>query len=638
MAEENAVSATRTHSSLDKDKTALLVEVAQAGLGSTETVEQSDDLEGAHPRHKSTTRKWAAKKAADFSAAHPRSHSRVSRALLWLRGPRPKEELPHPNPILDIDFTVRGRRVRLPLESMLIKWTRPIRKPWLFFLLAAAYIIGIAFLSKAQSFSEVQGTPITCTGTLWRANNQCGLNGSLCLPLNTSSTIDFRCPPGCSGTILANPRTVGDQSIAYVPLIVGGGDADKTYRADSFVCAAAIHSGALSRDGGCGRLQLVGDHTDFVGSVSHGLESLGFPTTFPLGFRFAKEEDVPQCKELRHSALGLNVAVTALLFLAVAPKAILAYWSLVCIGFWHISLFSDPAGPLPDIERQMGLFLPLLFIAYVFWRVAYRHVLPVIMRAPIEACVLYGAPFWIGLLNNLTFDRLPLDRLTASDIGKRSGSIATLVVLIVVLVVCGLNQLRVIRKTGWLPHYVGWYIVGGLVLMVLALLPTLSLRLHHYIIPMLIIPATAFPTRASAIYQGLLLGLFLHGIARWDFASIVQTAASLRRDAVLGSVLPSFSITSGTYNSSMPINNQTLTWEPILESDRHLWAGFSLLIDDVERYVGLATNYSLAALDASLPHFFRLAYGSDALIGDYTNAATLWPNGTWVDPLPGPSY
>lgn len=30
-------------------------------------------------------------------------------------------------------------------------------------------------------------------------------------------------------------------------------------------------------------------------------------------------------------------------------------------------------------------------------------------------------------------------------------------------------------------------------------------------------------------------------------------------------------------------------------------------------------------------------YTSDGVAGDFTMPATLWPNGTWVDPLPGPS-
>lgn len=61
------------------------------------------------------------------------------------------------------------------------------------------------------------------------------------------------------------------------------------------------------------------------------------------------------------------------------------------------------------------------------------------------------------------------------------------------------------------------------------------------------------------------------------------------------------------------------------------------MVDDVERYTGAALNFSLASLQEGIPHFFRLAFQNDGTSGDYTMAATLWPNGTWIDPAPGPS-
>lgn len=90
-----------------------------------------------------------------------------------------------------------------------------------------------------------------------------------------------------------------------------------------------------------------------------------------------------------------------------------------------------------------------------------------------------------------------------------------------------INQIRVIRKTGWLPYYAAWYIAGGLVALVLSQLPNLQLRLHHYILAMVFMPGTGFPTRASAVYQGFLLGMFLNGVAAFGFDSILQTAADV---------------------------------------------------------------------------------------------------------------
>lgn len=121
-------------------------------------------------------------------------------------------------------------------------------------------------------------------------------------------------------------------------------------------------------------------------------------------------------------------------------------------------------------------------------------------------------------------EKIPIDRLTASDIKQQAGGIAAIVVLVIVLVVVAINQVRVIRTTGWLPYYLGWYILGGLIIAVLSQLPGLELRMyvslprrcrgwliqitlcsHHYIAAMVLIPGTAFPTRLSLVYQGYVL-------------------------------------------------------------------------------------------------------------------------------------
>lgn len=132
------------------------------------------------------------------------------------------------------------------------------------------------------------------------------------------------------------------------------------------------------------------------------------------------------------------------------------------------------------------------------------------------------------ILTNLTTDKIPIDRLTAADIKAQPGGLTALIIIIIVLILIVVNQIRVIRKTGWLPHYLRWYIFGGLTVLVLAFLPTLNLRIHHYVLAMALIPGTAFPTRLSAIYQGFLLGMFLNGAAAWGFDSILQTAAQVR--------------------------------------------------------------------------------------------------------------
>jgi len=275
----------------------------------------------------------------------------------------------------------------------------------------------------------------------------------------------------------------------------------------------------------------------------------------------------------------------------------------------------------------------VLFICYAFWRLAFRFTLPAFRKAPFESAVWYLATFWAGVLTNITTDKIPIETLTSSSIDKQRGAITALVIIVLIILVMVLNQIRIIRKTGYLPYYLGWYIAGGLVAVVLACLPGLVFRLHHYIISIALIPGTGFPTRPSAVYQGFLLGMFLNGAAAFGLDSILQTPAELVQDAPLGTTLPSFLTNSTSYNASIPFVNQTIFWDVLPDG----WDGFSLIVDDVERYVGTALNFSLAAFNASLPHFFRLALTSDGNLGDFTMPATLFPNGTWIDPAPGSS-
>ncbi len=206
---------------------------------------------------------------------------------------------------------------------------------------------------------------------------------------------------------------------------------------------------------------------------------------------------------------------------------IVIYWCLVCIGFWHVSIFSQPMASPPPLESAFQQFLPTLFVAYAFWRLAFRFTMPAFRKAPIEASVWYLAPYWTGVLTNITLDKIPIDRLVASDITSRPGGLTALIIILVILMVIVVNQIRVIRKTGWLPWYLGWYVAGGLVTLVLSQLPGLELRLHHYVLSMVLIPGTGFPTRLSAVYQGFLLGMFLNGVAAFGFDSLLQSPDSV---------------------------------------------------------------------------------------------------------------
>ncbi|KAH8835885.1 hypothetical protein DL96DRAFT_1732991 [Flagelloscypha sp. PMI_526] len=542
----------------------------------------------------------------------------------------PKEEITPP-PLLDIDITIKGRHFVAPIESTFIRRTRFLTSPWLFCILVVGYVIGLSFLTRAQWFLIPSESFITCTSTYWLANGGCGLDGSDCAPFDNSS-FEFRCPAQCQSVTLANPRSVGDERPVFVPLIVGGGDANRTYRADSFICAAAIQAGIISNSkGGCATLVQTGNFTNYLPFTQNGLTSVGFPTVFPSSYHFDPTTSLKHCEDIRDPVLAFNVIATCILFLLLRPKPIVLYWCMICIGYWHIFFWSQPRSSPPPISDGFGDFLPTLFIAYGLWRCAIRFTWPVFQKAPIESAIWFLATFWTGVLANVTLDKIPIDRLIASDLRKRAGAISSLIIIILVVLVAVLNQARIMRKTGWIFFYAKWYIFGGLIVLILALLPGFQIRLHHYIIGIILLPVTAFPTRPSLIYQGFLLGLFLQGDAGYSLDSILQTLDELRRDDIFGSTIPTFVTNSTNWNTTRALAEQFVFWEE-LSGD---WDGFSVLVDDVERYVGTATNLSMAAFAAGVPHFIRIAFTSTSQPGDYTMPAIIWPNGTWQEPEPG---
>jgi len=149
------------------------------------------------------------------------------------------------------------------------------------------------------------------------------------------------------------------------------------------------------------------------------------------------------------------------------------------------------------------------------------------------------------------------------------------------------------------------------------------------------------------LYQGLLCGLFINGIARWGFDSILQTPGELLSDAPQDSLLP---------HISAPIigaSNITFSLGPIppVDSTKNTpnYDGFSVLVNDVERFRGYA-DYDIDGVwkngsrewtwnrhDEMLPEYFRFAYMDGSGVGDYTKAGAWLVNGTWVPMKSGPS-
>jgi hypothetical protein len=171
------------------------------------------------------------------------AHPRIRRCYEWIRGPVPPVIL-QPTAKLDtasLRWRTRVIHVNLSLESRWLNYTNIFQREWLFFLLAAVYIVGLALISRTNSFMTPSESFLDCTSTYWLKDDGCGLNGQGCSPF-TGPDFEFRCPGNCLSVTLANPRTVGAGQVVYETLVVGGGDSNRTYRGDSWICPAAIQA------------------------------------------------------------------------------------------------------------------------------------------------------------------------------------------------------------------------------------------------------------------------------------------------------------------------------------------------------------------------------------------------------------
>ncbi|EST04857.1 Protein of unknown function DUF1308 [Kalmanozyma brasiliensis GHG001] len=529
-----------------------------------------------------------------------------------------------------------------------------------------AWTIGFAYLAKSlwyQSsvvgFDGVARSPafLSCTSTYWLRNAGCGLDGQDCEPFFTPDGQvgqNFRCPADCIDVTLLNPRAIGNQSVNYEALVVGGGDADGTYRGDSFICAAAIHAGVIRNSrGGCGSVRLVGAHSGYEASRAHGIDSVGFDSVFPIAYRFETTQGESDCTDRRWQGYVMNAIMSALVGFVLRPKRIVWFWTLACVGFWHINQVSYLRSYPPPIGAVFGDFLPFLFTCYAIWRLAFRFVWPVFVHLPVESTFWTLGFWWIGVLLNVVFDKVPIQRLVARDIAQQPGSVVAVIIVALVVLFIAINQVRVMWKTGYLAKYVSLYIVGGVLVGLAAAVPGETLRLHHYIIALVLLPACAFPTRLCLIYIAFLLGMFTNGVARWSFDGLIEDTSVVQGDATGGTGRPTFNTTSSTWRTS----DGLVSWNAIPEDQAADWDGFALLVDDVLRYQGPATSWNLSSLVdvyaeegkadgqsdlpsnqtiREVPHYLRLAFSSEGSPGDFTRAATaVLGNGTWIDAADG---
>ncbi|KAH7169898.1 hypothetical protein EDB81DRAFT_774057 [Dactylonectria macrodidyma] len=475
---------------------------------------------------------------------------------------------------------------------------------------------------------------LDCVDSLWRRKNLCGLDGVDCRPF-TNTSLAFRCPANCAGVRVLNPRAVGPLDVNYKPLVIGG---DGVYRADSFICGSAIHAGVVTdRKGGCGRLTRVGQQKGFPSVQGHGIDSIPFDSYFPSSFTLSTDSTLSCSEDPRQIVLFFSLFFT-IVFSLFTTSSSLQFFVVFIALFVHVGLASDPPGAshfnisvLPDrLSTLAGRLLPAAFCSIVVYRTCVSRVLGG-LEAQLEKVLFWLGGFWFGALSNYTLDWIPINRLTAHDLEQQPGAKIALAAILLLLVCIVCQQVYSFWLEGRLLRYLALYGLFILGIVVSIALPDVDLRIHHYVLALLLLPGTSIQTRSSLLYQGILLGLFVNGIARWGFASILQTPADLRGDASFDSLTPT--INTPIISASSTGINISFSWDgppkPTLN-------GISVLVNDVERYrrffpdTTTAHNFSWARpSDFDLPEYFRFAYVQDGKALDYTKSGVWFGNGSW---------
>ncbi|KAI0467986.1 hypothetical protein F4859DRAFT_221546 [Xylaria cf. heliscus] len=557
----------------------------------------------------------------------------------WIKGP--------PNPrIWKIDPFFPAIQAAPP---RLLSRVLPDKKHrlWLFFACFAAWVLTFAIVFwRGQVASEIEGwgepSDISCGVTYWSKNNGCGIDGVDCRPF-TNSSFAFRCPANCASYRVLNPRAVGVQEIIYAPLIVGGppdpaNELNPVYRGDSFICGAAIHSGVISgSQGGCGVVSLIGEQQNFIGTDRHGINSVPFDSYFPLSFTFLPDIKC-DAKDARWSLLAISVVYTSVLSLFTTSSAAFFFGTFI-IAFWQVGLASDPPvnGSFPSLfSNVLGKFLPAMFCAWVFYdKMGVRRTLRG-LTAQVEKTVLWLGGCWVGALTNYTFDFIPISRLTGHDLAQQPGAKAALSIIVIVLTVIVVGQIWCFQQEARLVRYLQLYALFIVVILVSLALPNLDLRIHHYILALLLLPGTSIQTRLSLLYQGILVGFFANGIARWGFDSFLQTSAALQGDAQLDSALPD--LLAPIINSSLA--TITFHWNP---PPSIRYDGISILVNDVERFRGFFGDKGDDEFvwerdnSSAINEYFRFAYVQGTSAADYTRAGIWNTKHQWIEMAPGPS-
>ena len=200
---------------------------------------------------------------------------------------------------------------------------------------------------------------LSCFSHAWQPMpRMCGLNAAYCGPFTTEWS-PLRCPYSCAWPD-KRQKVYGSAN---------------SYRADSYICRAAINSGKLSGNGGCALWRMNGQKRSFLPSTANGINTLGFPFWFPASLEF-KEVDSSMCAgghfQYMLLAMGIVLLSATTVFWDVKNIATVSVqvWPALIFAMFYLGLIDTPKPGSPGITiaqtcQRSVILAPILYLMYL---------------------------------------------------------------------------------------------------------------------------------------------------------------------------------------------------------------------------------------------------------------------------------
>ncbi|TID21162.1 hypothetical protein CANINC_003442 [Pichia inconspicua] len=383
-------------------------------------------------------------------------------------------------------------------------------------------IMRLVFASLVFPNQEIQLIGCGDTDVIWKGRmDECGVLGEKCIDKFAShEKIKVRCPAFCrNGGKAWDVIRYANKTIQYEPFLIHGTsyqNEDIVYRADSFPCMAGIELGYVSELWG-GSIELnLNDSWN---------KSEEFDADFPASFLI---------KPLKggHDLFIAGIFTGIILSLGAAFlvfNEVLFYFTIFGIVYTTVVLCGDSPVEVSDLDSSLDLISiwiqRLVPLTSLVWLVRGKY-------KTLASRITWIIGLWITSLDNLTFEQLPIDRLVWNDIKNEKGGVVAVLGVFVLVLTCAVYQAWILYLEGKLMRYVINYSIGLIVFIIIGNLHSsgLTLRIHHWVIGLVLVWGCRETPPSSTLLHGLCLGLIINGIGRWGFASLLEPTVQVSRD------------------------------------------------------------------------------------------------------------